>query len=341
MAINDLLGALAEERKSNAIIVYFTGDKRPVELFSTQIALDVLDLFEKHLYRLGKLNKISLFLYSSGGSIDAPWPLVSLIREYCKEFEVILPNKALSAATLICLGADKIIMTPYSFLSPIDPQGNFVIGKEQKRIQVEDVTGFINFVKTKIGVTEQQALTEVTKLLSNEIAPSTLGSINRTHSLIRLLADNLLKSHRSKPEDHQIKVIIENLTEKLYSHQHLIGRKEAKMLIGFKKLIDYANNNEEKSIRKIFSHYQSIMKLNGEFRPQDILGTNNEAELTVVRAVIDSPVRTDEFTSVYNLRKIQDPSAPRPFGINVDDKGWIGTDHEITKKAAKKEAKHE
>jgi len=113
-----------EKSRGSRVITYLTSDRAP---FPAQIALDVLPLFYQTLQSIKKTKKISLFLFSTGGNLDAPWPLVNMIREYCDEFEVIIPFKALSAATLIALGANKIVMTPLSQLSPIDPEGTFLM----------------------------------------------------------------------------------------------------------------------------------------------------------------------------------------------------------------------
>lgn len=330
MAMIEDTKKLVSIRKSDAIIVYYTGDKNPAELFLTQIALDILTIFDEHLHKIGKKNKITLFLYTTGGLIEAPWPLVSLIREYCDEFEVIVPYKALSAGTLICLGADKILMTPLSILSPVDPQGSFKVGQDVRQIQVEDVTGFVEFAKGKVGVSEQGSLGEIMKLLSSEIPPSVLGSINRVHSLIRNLADKLLRTHLNQLEDHQIKTIAENLTEKLFAHTHLIGRKEAKERIGFKDLIDYATDAEERLIRNIHNSYKTLLMLDEAFNPANLLGDNTEAELSVTRAIIDSPVATNVFVTNYKIEKTQDPI--RPFNIKKEDIGWKKSDSVSKKK---------
>lgn len=322
MDITERLNILAEARESDEILVYITSDKPPTELFSTQIAPDAIAIFDKHLYKVGKKRKISLFLYSNGGSLDAPWPLVSLIREYCKYFEVIIPFKALSAATLLCLGADRIVMTPLSSMSPIDPQGAFQLGQERKQIQVEDVTGFIDFAKGKVGIGEQGPLAEVMKLLSSEIPPSMLGSINRTHSLIRLLADALLTLHRKKLEEAQKRQIVESLTEKLFSHQHLIGRREARFNIGFKDIIDYADDGQEKLIRECFDYYKKEIQLEKIFDPEEIVRDETNGVLILKRAIIQSSVGEDAFVTRYVIQRIQDPNAPKPFAIKMENQRW-------------------
>ena len=322
MAVAENLSRLAASRKSDEIIIYFTGDRNPPELFPTQIAPDVITIFDKHLYKLGKKKKISLFLYTSGGLLEAPWPIVSLFREYCEELEVIIPYKALSAGTLVCLGADKIVMTPLSVLSPIDPQGSFRVGQEARQIQVEDVTGFVEFAKSKVGIAEQSSLAEVMKILSSEIPPSVLGSVNRAHSLIRLLADKLLRAHKNPLEEHQIKSIVESLTEKLFTHTHLIGRVEAKEKLGFKDLVEYASDSEEKLIRNVYAHYEDLLKLKEPFEPGNILGERTEDLVTEVRAIIESSVGSDKFTADYKIEKIPDPASPKPFAIKIENVGW-------------------
>ena len=112
----DVLKAIGKNRNSE-VLLFVTGDKPG---FDTQIAPDVINMFDKHLKKL-KGNKLTLALYSRGGVPLVAWNLVNLIREYVKEFEVIVIEKAHSTATLIALGADTIIMPNNSTLGPVDP----------------------------------------------------------------------------------------------------------------------------------------------------------------------------------------------------------------------------
>ena len=72
---------------------------------------------------------ITLLLDSPGGNVDAAEKMVHLLREACapsngsaSDLEVVVPYSAKSAATLIALGADRILMSDSSELGPIDPQ---------------------------------------------------------------------------------------------------------------------------------------------------------------------------------------------------------------------------
>lgn len=68
---------------------------------------------------------IDLIIHSPGGDGNTAEKIVDMCRAYVKaegKFRVIIPNKAKSAATLIALGADKIVMGYSSELGPIDAQ---------------------------------------------------------------------------------------------------------------------------------------------------------------------------------------------------------------------------
>jgi hypothetical protein len=312
-----------EIHRGSKVILYFTGEKPPQ--FGTQIAIDALPLFREILEGLGQNNKkISLVLNTSGGQLEAPWPLVNLIREYCKNFEVIVLEKALSAGTLIALGADKIVMLPYSQLGPVDPAANiFDEGKKQMRkLEIEDITGYINFAKEKIGIAEQSALADVMKELTKEVNPTMLGSVNRTHALIRRLAKSLLDLHRQHVSEKQSKEIIENLTQKLYSHSYLINRKEAKNSIGFGNIVEFADPRTKELAGKIFDEAMELLEIKKDFNPLNLLGTDAEKTLQLKRALIYGPRIKYSFKSDYLIVKVPDPSGKQQIMVNNTSNKW-------------------
>src|SRR5437660_1638922 len=138
-----------EQERNSKLLVYITGDKPGME---TQISQEVHDLFLNHIDRFNLPNKITLYLYTRGGDTMAAWGLINLLRQFCKDYEVIVPSKSRSAGTLICLGADNIIMTKQATLGPIDPSLNSHINPQnpsfpqnpQARIpvSVESIKGY-------------------------------------------------------------------------------------------------------------------------------------------------------------------------------------------------------
>ena len=91
-----------EKNRNSKVLAYVTGDRVNME---AQIASDVVDIFGKHLEKIGKTKKITLILYTLGGDTMATWNIVNLIREYCDNLEIIVPRKARSSGTIMCLGA--------------------------------------------------------------------------------------------------------------------------------------------------------------------------------------------------------------------------------------------
>jgi len=69
-----------------------------------------------------KSEDIDLLLHSPGGDIDVAEKVVYMCRGRARSLRVIVPESAKSAATLIALAADRIVMSDTSELGPIDPQ---------------------------------------------------------------------------------------------------------------------------------------------------------------------------------------------------------------------------
>lgn len=82
--------------------------------------------FESVLNSLAGAEQINLLLHSPGGDATIVEKMVDMCRSHLsgerKAFRVVVPNIAKSAATVLALGADKIVMGYCSELGPIDPQ---------------------------------------------------------------------------------------------------------------------------------------------------------------------------------------------------------------------------
>jgi hypothetical protein len=306
-----------QETRGSKLIVYFTGDRR---FAGAMIAEDAVRPLYEHLLSIGKNTKIDLFLYSRGGDVSVPWRIVSMFREFCDEFSVLIPYKAHSAATLISLGADKIVMGKKAELGPIDPllvKG--VMGESAvpppAEISVEDVNSYITFLKERANITDQSALMQLVSILANYLTPLTLGSVNRQNSHIRLVARKLLTYKREKPEEAKINSIIETLTEKIYSHGHAIGRKEAQE-IGLP--VEIPSDELEEAIWKLYLEYEKIIRLNEPIDPLLTLVGKEEAHLDGIPiALIESEKMLHVFRVQIDFkRKRQIPSNPQ-INLNI------------------------
>lgn len=148
---------------------------------------------------------------------------MTLIREYCKEFCVIVPHRAFSAATLTALGADKIIMHPMGMLGPTDPTVQGMFNPQNPRnpqellgINVEDVTAYIALIREDAEVEHEEEFVQAFNRLTDKVHPLALGNVKRFLSQSRMMAKKLLSLHMSASEQHAINEIVDKLTSKLF-----------------------------------------------------------------------------------------------------------------------------
>ena len=326
-----LINKIQEARESK-VVCYVTGDRQNLQ---TQIAHDCHPLVFSHLREIEASEKVDLFLYTPGGITVAGWGLVHLIREFCKQFAVLVPYKAWSCGTLICLGADEIVMGRLGQLGPIDPSTNTpfnppipgfpVAPQNTLPMNVEDVVSFIDLAKTAVGLRQDSGLKAVLDNLSriNPYAPLALGAAHRIRPQIVKLAAGLLRLHMGE-QRRQIDHIVDILAKKLGSHDYLIGRKEAKE-IGLK--VTDAPIELEKSMWELYSEYERLMELNTPYSPSAFLGQRQAATGTFYRAAIESKVMTHLFRTVRQVAQvvIGPPAVPVPtigYQEVVLDEGW-------------------
>lgn len=312
----ELLRAIENERQAR-LLAYVTSDRPPP--FQAKMALDVVRHFSEHLARMEGRERIDLFLFSLGGDTIVPWRLVNLIREYACKFSVLVPYKAHSAATLVALGADEIIIGPMGELSPIDPSISTPFNppnpnqpKEPKiEIGVEDVRGFINLARETVGITDQDNLVRMMEKLSEHIHPLAIGAVYRSHALIRLLAGKLLALHMKEPADAQrIPKIVDDLAEKLYYHNYLISRTEAEEL-GLR--VVRPSESLEKLLWELYLSYEEEMDLGQPFDPLIYLGEDqNTAQEEKPIALIETRGLRSTICKRVRIQRIPTPSGQPP-----------------------------
>src|SRR5690606_16186131 len=109
-----------EQRRGRPLIAYVTSDRAgPLGMISGDAVREIHFQLEA---LPSDATGLDLLIVSNGGDPTVAWRIVSLIRERVKQFSVLVPQAAYSAATLIALGADEIVMHPNGNLGPTDPQ---------------------------------------------------------------------------------------------------------------------------------------------------------------------------------------------------------------------------
>lgn len=319
MGRNDRVAIIEQIEKSrnSKLICYLTGDRTGAPL--GQIGGDAIRPIYNHVrsFGFGGVEKIDLLLYSRGGSVDTPWPLITMLREYCKELSVLIPFRAYSATTMIALGADTIVMGKKGELGPIDPIMTKPFNDQSSYteiIPVEDVMSYIAFLKERIGLGDQASLSNMSHILADKLSPWTLGSMYRIHSHTRSIARKLLTTHCKAMEEQRISSIIETLAEKTYFHGHAIGRVEAKS-IG----LEVINAPEEldNEMWNLFEQYECLLKLNEPLDVRVVVPIDKEEwEEEIVIGAIETTQRTDLFTGIYKIKKIR--QTPPQLNLNLN-----------------------
>ena len=311
-----------EKSRDSKVITYVTGDRQP---FVTKVAEDIIPIFARHLEKIGRQDKISLFLYTRGGDMITPIRLIKLIRSYAKEIEMIIPYRAHSAGTLISIGADKIVMGRLGELSPVDPSTghpfnpeNPLNQKQKMEISVEDLNSYFLLAKEKAGVKDEQ-MVNVFEDLTAKIHPLSLGNAYRATRMAKQITEKLLLMHFDKTEDKEkIDSIVKEITGDICIHGYPITRDEADSL-GLNMV--EPDSELEKAMWELYENYAEKMELKKKFDPVAILGGQEMATFKYSGAFIESADLTDSFVFNGRIRRmIKDNKAS--IDVNVESSAW-------------------
>jgi len=277
-----------ETKRDSKLIVFVTGDRPGWE---TQISKDCINWFVEILDTIGPTKKISLIIETNGGDTLAAWRLVNLIKTFCDTLEIIIPLRALSAGTLISIGADSIVMTKQAALGPIDPSltnplNPSVILHGQPRtipVSVESVRGYLSAVRDELGIKGEDSLKDVLVNLTQYLHPLVLGDIFRSRDQIRFLAKKLLKNQISDPD--KMERLIQFICGDSGSHDYTINRREARELG-----LNVENPSQElyTLLRKVQESYVSELCLLEPYQAEVVLGDMESKSVAMTRLLIES-----------------------------------------------------
>lgn len=273
MAFHDRVALIKriEELRQSSVICFLTSVRPNLQ---AHMAEDMVRVFFDQMLLLPQrpVKKLDIFLCSNGGSGTVPWRLISLFREYAESVCVLIPFRAYSAASLLALGADEIVMHPFAEMGPIDPtvanEFNPVDTQTRQRIgiSVEDVKAYISFIKTTVGIHHEDELVKVIEILAQKVHPLALGNVERFISQSRLIARKILETHMKKESDHDIEEIIEMMASKLYFHGHPINRKEAREELKL-KVVENVPPELETGMWKLYENFEAEMNNRNAFDP--------------------------------------------------------------------------
>ncbi|MDD5044189.1 MAG: peptidase [Candidatus Omnitrophica bacterium] len=255
ITIKDAILQLEDIRKST-VISYMASQNA---LVGPEDAGMLVDTIEMILPAARKFERLDLFLHSPGGFLDSAYKIIRICKEYSNEFNVIVPLAAKSAATVICLGANEIVMTVFAELGPIDPiiQHPYKPDVRVPARSIKDFFAFLNSTETEKILVDPQFKTQMSSLLD----PYLIGSYQTALNSSKQIAEKLLKENALKSKPTQVDEAVKKLTEFYYSHSYVIDRNEARE-IGLNVINAESTPNLDHAIRQLLGIYQQFMMQN-------------------------------------------------------------------------------
>lgn len=265
-----LIRELERLRESRVIAYYLSGN--------AQIAFDAMPSFYQQLRLLSKQERIDLWIHSHGGTTEVPWRIVQMVRAHCRTFGVLVTEVAQSAATHIALGADEIVMGPFSLLSPVDPTRQHPLlpqgpGGQPLAISVQDLKHAVEFVNREAGPTRltADAYAQIITALFDKVHPLALGAIEQSYSLSKLITKRMLATHMDeKKEAEEIQRLADALCDDYKSHQFPIGLVEVQRL-GL-RTVKKASDDLYNAMWRLLEYYQGIDRSQKPLAGRNLVG---------------------------------------------------------------------
>jgi Serine dehydrogenase proteinase len=181
------------------------------------------------LRNTGKIDRLSLFVKSDGGSGQASLRMVNLLRRYVKHLTVLTPLECQSAATMLALGADRILMGPLAHLSAVDTSLTHdlsPIDRDNDRVSVSN-----DELLRVIRLWTEQAKDSTTnpyEALFPYVHPLVIGAVDRSSALSTRICEEILSYHMDDKD--KAREISNNLNSSYPSHNYPITLREAKRI---------------------------------------------------------------------------------------------------------------
>lgn len=188
-----------------------------------------------------KIQNAFLFIKSDGGSGIASLRIISTLRNYCKNITALVPANCASAATMMALGANEIVMGPLAYLTPVDTSLKHELSPTNKNnelvsVSMDELSRVIKLWKTN----EKDKDENPYKSLYEYIHPLVFGAVDRASSLSLKICREILRYHIN--DDEKIQKISERLNSDYPAHEYPILFREAEEIgLHVKKMDDELN----------------------------------------------------------------------------------------------------
>lgn len=216
--------------------------------------IDGEDLAERHLFDVDAATSdvrapaIDLVIDSSGGAPDWAYQIIEVLRQRFDEIDACVPYWAKSAATLLCLGANRIVMGDIAQLGPLDTQVTETLesGDKHSESALEEIKSleqlrdfaadtFDSMVQRIRGKSEMEldeAMRQANAFVASTVAPliekldpAKLGEHSRALAISMEYGDRLLRLVTDWDDDKRY-AVLHRLVYEYPSHGFALGYDE-------------------------------------------------------------------------------------------------------------------
>jgi ATP-dependent protease ClpP protease subunit len=194
-----------EKKTQRTVVFYHANMSHPMGLMLDHDAETFEDILRTlNLEKYDK--KLDLAIHSPGGLPEVAAKFVKIARSYSTHFRVVVPSTAMSAATLMAMGADQIVMSDTSKLGPIDPQMQTInkAGQPIRRPAKSFIDAYESLIeKAHEAIAAQKPPQAFFALLNNE-DPSWIRQCIQARDATKRLATQLLTDHMLQGKSEQV-----------------------------------------------------------------------------------------------------------------------------------------
>lgn len=331
IASRKALYAKIEKMRKRPLIVYVTSQRRNS---SGTMGYDVVPEFCDQVNALPKTaTSVDVMIVSTGGDPMVAWRAISMLRERVNKISVLIPSCAYSAATLLTLGADEIVMHTCGNLGPVDPQ---ISGQHKNpdgstshfHFGTEDLTAFLDFAKKRVGITDQACLLESFKMFATDVGATAIGIAARSGSLSQKLGIKMLQTHLHGSDSKESQSIVDKLNKEFFNHGYPVSKTEAKE-IGLP--VAKGDAKLEQAIWDVWLEIEKDLKMRVPFNPMEVFSDvvvhsapgNVNANCTAIHAILESTRIQRMCTSEHVISGVK--NADGSTTANASKKGgWWG-----------------
>nr|WP_282441509.1 hypothetical protein [Corynebacterium antarcticum] len=223
-----------------------------------QVTSESVTLLNECLESVDDQKPLHLMLRSPGGDPEAAIRLIRMCHGASSEFRVLVPEQAKSAATIMSLGADKIVMGPTSDLGPIDPQ---VFVPERGFVSAKDLIAAYDSVLEMVAVSPGTSTFHAALLggIDTTTVQFARSAMERTGDIARQAIES--NEHLSVEDVEKLcKSIQGPLIDQPKVHGAVVGAREAEAA-GLPIELLCMQDHQWKQIQKLWTRYFALGEL--------------------------------------------------------------------------------